>query len=64
MTTIITAVEAADILGVSRQRVSQLLKQGIIGSPETGIELDMVTRYKYGRNKPGRPVGTYKKRRN
>ena len=63
MTTIITAVEAADILGVSRQCISQLLKAGLIGTPENGIELDLVIRYKYERNKPGRPVGTYKTRK-
>lgn len=60
MTKIITASEAAEILNLSRQRISQLLKTGRIGTRDTGIEYDKVIQYRDSRTN-GRPEGTYKK---
>lgn len=57
---IISSAEAAKILGVSRSRVSQLLKNGKIGMAETGIEYNKVVMYRETR-KNGRPLGSYKK---
>lgn len=60
MDKIITAKEAADILNLSRERISQLLKARKIGTREGGIEYDKVIHYRDNR-KNGRPEGTYKK---
>lgn len=55
---IITTKEAAEILGVTRSRVSILLKNGRIGTREKGISYDLVMQYKKNR-KHGRPEGIY-----
>lgn len=57
---IISVKEAQEILKVSRQRISLLLKDKRIGNREEGIDLEKVILYKYSR-KTGRPVGSYKK---
>ena len=60
---IITTKEAKEILGISRARISILLKQGRIGTREKGIEYKKVLEYKKNR-KTGRPLGSYKKEQN
>lgn len=60
---IITSLEAQKILGISRSRISILLKQGRIGTREKGISYLKVLEYKKKR-KVGRPLGSYKKEQN
>lgn len=55
----ITAAEAADILGVTRQRVYALLTAGKIGDKIKGISYAKTIKYKASR-KAGRPEGSYK----
>lgn len=57
---IITSIEAQKILGISRSRISVLLKQGRIGTRQKGIEYKKVIEYLENR-KVGRPLGSYKK---
>ena len=57
---IITSIEAQKILGISRSRISLLLKQSRIGTRDTGIQYKKVIEYLESR-KPGRPLGSYKK---
>lgn len=57
---VISAQQASTILGVSTARIYTLLKEGRIGSRESGISYDKVMDYKNNR-KAGRPIGSYKK---
>lgn len=59
MSKIITAQEAAEILQVSRQRISQLLKAGKLISASGGITYNSVIEQK-GKSKKGRPLGSFK----
>lgn len=59
MDKIITAREAAEILGVSRARVYALLTAGRIGDKVNGISYEKTIKQRDSR-KQGRPEGSYK----